>query len=1091
MKIPTKQFSSISRKAAAVLAGVTFLVNTVLPVYAQGAFLLPAPGAQVSLSPVFNPILLKAVRVNADNPFEFDFVIDQGDSKLPEEAFKAESEKLVRYFLASLTTPENDLWVNLSPYEKNRIIPESFGVTEMGRDLLAQDYLLKQITATLMYPEGEVGKKFWDKVHKQALEKFGTSEVPTNTFNKVWIVPQKAVVYENGPTAYIAETHLKVMLEEDYVALSHQKDSAESRTTVRDEAVTKDGNALASQIVREIIIPELEKEVNEGTHFAGLRQVYNSLILANWYKKRLKDSILAKIYVDKNKVAGVDIDDKEETQKIYQRYVEAFQKGVYNYIREDYDPVSQESIPRKYFSGGVNLAGMVGSSAIMDLRMGLPPMMLAYNPQLRWLKTRFNLFRREAVGDQEVFSSVVLSPHQEVNELIQKELPKDLKNYGDLSPEERSVLKDRYRDVTGRIVIPIGLLLPREGLLAHIGIGQAYGEPVIYIDSRLTSIRYVAARKAVLDHMNFRIARWEEKRRELNLDAVAMRKWIQQNSNAQGTGEAQRLEREWYQQAPSLEPAYQDQDISFILQQNRLQRVMELIEATAAKEREDLSSQLTQLLGLPITEFISPWGINLFSEEVRMAYVFQIENPWGLVHHVNIRREYADALNDGELLWVMTRLWLKSQIEEYSYRNKLSLEETERLQSDEVKVDALATWMILKLGFDPAMGFSALVKEFKTRLALPVVATEVGFIEAEESINYEVRGRAIEEFVRQQSIQALPGIYEADVPVGALQQDESVGIAAPIVEGIPDDLKDYANLSPEDQESVKAKYRNENGRMVVPYRGLFDRVQMLGRFSLNSLYGEPVIIIDSTLEQQENAAVKALVVKHFEYVVSRWEEKMKELGLSFGEIGEWISKNLNQEEYIEKAKFLAIVADGSGEKLLNDLIASRALQDTDVPEGMVKLKVVDLEMASGRIKEIVGREYYTQVMAIFKDVKLGGPAERLADEFSKAEPSYQEALRLYNQIYPNRGAGDESAEQSADSASSPVGGIDLSADKTQLDIRSKGAPVEFNFDPGQLQNLKFDGFVPVIINVTPMTNLPLFLTENSQPSPAGTASQFN
>ena len=62
-------------------------------------------------------------------------------------------------------------------------------------------------------------------------------------------------------------------------------------------------NALGSQIVREIVIPELTKEVNEDKNFAQLRQVYNSLILATWYKKKIKDSILAQVYADKNKIA--------------------------------------------------------------------------------------------------------------------------------------------------------------------------------------------------------------------------------------------------------------------------------------------------------------------------------------------------------------------------------------------------------------------------------------------------------------------------------------------------------------------------------------------------------------------------------------------------------------------------------------------------------------------------------------------------------------------------------------------------------------------------------------------------------------------
>ncbi len=66
--------------------------------------------------------------------------------------------------MTSLTVPEGDLWVNLSPYEPDRIVPQALGQTEMGRDLLAQDYLLKQITASLMNPEGESGKKFWERI---------------------------------------------------------------------------------------------------------------------------------------------------------------------------------------------------------------------------------------------------------------------------------------------------------------------------------------------------------------------------------------------------------------------------------------------------------------------------------------------------------------------------------------------------------------------------------------------------------------------------------------------------------------------------------------------------------------------------------------------------------------------------------------------------------------------------------------------------------------------------------------------------------------------------------------------------------------
>jgi hypothetical protein len=199
---------------------IAFLVNTFGPIPAVQAqeFRLPAPGVMVHLSPEFNPPILKGIKVNPDNPFRFDFILDKGDeaptrghlpegqvssSRLPSElwlntkatqrqnpdALKQEASKLIKYFLASLTIPEKDLWVNLSPYEKNRVIPQSFGLTEMGRDLLAEDYMLKQITASLIYPEDEIGKKFWKRIYEEAQKKFGTTNIPVNTFNKVWIIP--------------------------------------------------------------------------------------------------------------------------------------------------------------------------------------------------------------------------------------------------------------------------------------------------------------------------------------------------------------------------------------------------------------------------------------------------------------------------------------------------------------------------------------------------------------------------------------------------------------------------------------------------------------------------------------------------------------------------------------------------------------------------------------------------------------------------------------------------------------------------------------------------------------------------------------
>ncbi len=339
---------------------LAFLVNFLgpLPLARADDFSLPVPGVMVRLSPPLDPPLLKGIKVHPDNPLKFDFILDQGDSLVPSGvALKQEATRLIKYFLASMTIPENDLWVNLSPYEKDRIIPQSFGLTEMGRDLLAEDYMLKQITASLIYPEDTVGKNFWKRIYAEAQKRFGTTDIPVNTFNKVWVVPENAVVYENPRTmtAYVEQASLKVMLEQDYLSLT-------KHVPLQARAQGADINKIGSDIVREIVIPELTKEINEDKNFARLRQVYNSLILATWYKKKIKDSILEQVYADKRKVAGVGFGRSTNVEAIYRRYLQAFKKGVFNYIKEEPNSLNgmpgneQGTFPRKYFSGGYDLA---------------------------------------------------------------------------------------------------------------------------------------------------------------------------------------------------------------------------------------------------------------------------------------------------------------------------------------------------------------------------------------------------------------------------------------------------------------------------------------------------------------------------------------------------------------------------------------------------------------------------------------------------------------------------------------------------------------------------------------------------------------
>jgi len=361
-----KYRQTIKYRIFSVLLSIASMFNFTLPVRAEAIVGLPTLGARIGLSSSYNPLLLRGVTLFPKNPLAFDFIMDTGDTNLSPEALKDESTKLIKYFLTALTVPKNEMWVNLSPEERNRIAPRALGHTQMGYDLLAQDYVLKQLSASLTSPEEELGQEFWEAVYSQAEEKYGTTQLPTNLLHKIWIVPNKAVVYVHQKNIFVLENSLKVMLESDYwekEKSSLKVNQGDSDIPIKDLMKKED---ISTEIIREIILPAIEKEVNYGKTFANLRQIYSASILATWYKQNLTESLMRRQYIDQNKIDGVTIKDKDSKLKIHDQYVAALRKGVYNFMKEEYDSLEKRMIARKYFSGGADLEKLDEAMTVKD-----------------------------------------------------------------------------------------------------------------------------------------------------------------------------------------------------------------------------------------------------------------------------------------------------------------------------------------------------------------------------------------------------------------------------------------------------------------------------------------------------------------------------------------------------------------------------------------------------------------------------------------------------------------------------------------------------------------------------------------------------
>ena len=83
-----------------VILAVFFLNSVIAP--AQAQLVLPVAGARLALSQSFTPPLIRGIKVDPADPLSFQFLMDQGDAPMTDDARQAEYERLIKYFLASL-----------------------------------------------------------------------------------------------------------------------------------------------------------------------------------------------------------------------------------------------------------------------------------------------------------------------------------------------------------------------------------------------------------------------------------------------------------------------------------------------------------------------------------------------------------------------------------------------------------------------------------------------------------------------------------------------------------------------------------------------------------------------------------------------------------------------------------------------------------------------------------------------------------------------------------------------------------------------------------------------------------------------------
>ncbi len=234
--------------------------------------------------------------------------------------------------------------MNLRPDSRDEIIDPWLEKTDLGKVMLEADLQLKKDMANFTSPKTEEGKKYWDNLYKKAEDLFGQSEITIPTLTRPWIVPGEILIRQTKDNAYIYKATLQVMLEQDYL-----KNAPEYKF---DDPRLKILNEYSSELIRQEILPKLIREVNSSQKYAGLRQVYYSLVLAQWFKQSHTSQDTSH-KIDSFDLGGLTSKKNWSKEAYFKAYKKSFAKGEYK-LQETKSRLSGTSI-KQYFSGGEKL----------------------------------------------------------------------------------------------------------------------------------------------------------------------------------------------------------------------------------------------------------------------------------------------------------------------------------------------------------------------------------------------------------------------------------------------------------------------------------------------------------------------------------------------------------------------------------------------------------------------------------------------------------------------------------------------------------------------------------------------------------------
>lgn len=184
-----------------------------------------------------------------------------------------------------------------------------------------------------------------------------------------WIVPEPAVVRDDGASLTILDAPLDVKLESEYIEAVGGTGRSYCPTSQR--AAEEHNEA----VFRQMILPRVRTAVNRAPEYADLRRVYTSRVAAEWYRNRsiAEDTAYGDL-VDSEDISGWVLTGQWSPRKVFDSYVDSYANGEFNVTRRS--TAGSMIYEHTYVFGGVDFSSVPFREVSVDYmqreQAGLP-----------------------------------------------------------------------------------------------------------------------------------------------------------------------------------------------------------------------------------------------------------------------------------------------------------------------------------------------------------------------------------------------------------------------------------------------------------------------------------------------------------------------------------------------------------------------------------------------------------------------------------------------------------------------------------------------------------------------------------------------